>query len=51
MILYFDRNAAENMNKKFGKSKTSKTKRPRDLKDDGSSRMTPPPDKPTVDVS
>lgn len=39
------------MNKKFGKNKSSKSKRPRDLKDDGTSRMTPPPDKPTVDVS
>lgn len=39
------------MNKKFGKNKSSKSKKPRDLKDDGTSRMTPPPDKPTVDVS
>lgn len=39
------------MNKKYGKNKSSKSKKPRDLKDDGTSRMTPPPDKPTVDVS
>lgn len=46
----YSRNVAENSNKKYSKSK-SKSKRPRDLKDDDrGSRMTPPPDKPTVDV-
>ncbi|XP_035230728.1 chromodomain-helicase-DNA-binding protein Mi-2 homolog isoform X3 [Stegodyphus dumicola] len=47
---YWDlRNAVENANKKFGKSKSSKGKKSRDVRDDDGRHMTPPPDKPTVD--
>ncbi|KAG8184140.1 hypothetical protein JTE90_010186 [Oedothorax gibbosus] len=47
---YWDlRNVIENQNKK-SKGKSSKSKRSKgDLRDDDSKRMTPPPDKPTVD--
>ncbi|XP_055947737.1 chromodomain-helicase-DNA-binding protein 4-like isoform X3 [Argiope bruennichi] len=48
---YWDLRASlESQNKKYVKNKSSKGKRPKDLKDeDGTRRLTPPPDKPTVD--
>ncbi|GIY32246.1 chromodomain-helicase-DNA-binding protein 5 [Caerostris darwini] len=48
---YWDLRAAlESQNKKYVKSKSTKGKRPKDLRDeDGTRRLTPPPDKPTVD--
>ncbi|GBM00120.1 Chromodomain-helicase-DNA-binding protein 5 [Araneus ventricosus] len=48
---YWDLRASlESQNKKYAKNKSSKGKRPKDLKDeDGTRRLTPPPDKPTVD--
>ncbi|XP_054712888.1 chromodomain-helicase-DNA-binding protein Mi-2 homolog isoform X2 [Uloborus diversus] len=46
---YWDlRNAVENANKKSSKGRSSKGKKSRDPREEGS-RMTPPPDKPTVD--
>ncbi|XP_071040279.1 chromodomain-helicase-DNA-binding protein Mi-2 homolog isoform X4 [Parasteatoda tepidariorum] len=47
---YWDlRSVIENQGKKFSKGKSSKSKRAKDVRDDTGNRMTPPPDKPTVD--